>query len=72
MATTDTAHLTGAERMALEREEHRIAYVVRQLKEGKYVTISNGPDGTVTGTCGHDPRVGREWLLKLVERTVRP
>ncbi|MFJ4965954.1 hypothetical protein ACIP6P_26515 [Streptomyces sp. NPDC088729] len=72
MATTDTAHLTGAEFMDQERLEHRIAYAVAQLKEGKYLSITNGPDGEVAGTCGHDPRVGREWHLGLVERTVRP
>ncbi|MFJ4010982.1 hypothetical protein [Streptomyces sp. NPDC090026] len=60
MATTDTAHLTGAEFMAQQRQEDRIAYAVAQLKEG------------VAGTCGHDPRVGREWHLGLVERAVRP
>ncbi|WP_098895693.1 hypothetical protein [Streptomyces sp. t99] len=72
MATTDTAHLTGAEFMDRQRMENRIAYAVAQLKEGKYLSITNGPDGEVAGTCGHDPRVGREWHLGLVERTVRP
>jgi hypothetical protein len=72
MATTDTAHLTGAEYMALQRQEDRIAYAVRQLKDGKYLSITNGPDGEVAGTCGHDPRQGRDWHLALVERSVRP
>jgi hypothetical protein len=72
MATTETAHLTGAEFMDHQRIEDRIAYAVAQLKEGKYLSITNGPDGEVAGTCGHDPRVGRDWHLGLVERTVRP
>ncbi|MFH8295050.1 hypothetical protein [Streptomyces sp. NPDC018059] len=72
MATTDTAHLTGAAFMDRQRLEDHIRYVVGQLKEGKYISITNGPDGEVTGTCGHDPRIGRDWHLALVERTVRP
>jgi hypothetical protein len=64
----DSALETGAERMARERLEDRIRYAVGQLKQGKYLTISNGPDGEPTGTCGHEPRVGRDWLLNLVEK----
>ncbi|MCF1592465.1 MULTISPECIES: hypothetical protein [Streptomyces] len=66
--TTDGALETGAERMARERLEDRIRYAVGQLKQGKYLSITNGPDGEVAGTCGHDPRVGRDWLLHMVER----
>lgn len=65
--STATEHMTGAERIAHERLEDRIAYAVGQLKEGKFLSITNGPDGAVAGTCGHDPRIGRNWLLTLVE-----
>ncbi|MDX3165925.1 hypothetical protein PV516_19245 [Streptomyces scabiei] len=64
---TATEHMTGAERMDHEQLEDRIRYAVRQLKEGKFLTITNGPDGEVDGTCGHDPRAGRDWLLHLFE-----
>ncbi|MEJ8654674.1 hypothetical protein WKI65_43250 [Streptomyces sp. MS1.AVA.3] len=72
MAATDTAHLTGAQLIEHEHTELRIAYAVKQLKEGKYLSITNGPDGKVASTCGHDPREDRDWFLGLVERSVRP
>ncbi|MFD6540641.1 hypothetical protein [Streptomyces goshikiensis] len=70
--TESTTQMTGAEWMAQEQLEHRIDYAVGQLKEGKYLSLTNGPDGEPTGTCGHDPRVARDWLLGIFERRTRP
>ncbi|MEV1042945.1 hypothetical protein AB0J01_41255 [Streptomyces sp. NPDC050204] len=70
-ATENTENMTGAEWAAHERQEARIAYAVDQLKQGKYLTLTNGSDGDVIGTCAHAPREGREHMTRLLESGVR-
>ncbi|MCZ0983855.1 hypothetical protein O1L60_44640 [Streptomyces diastatochromogenes] len=69
--STDTTHMTGAERLAQEHLDRRVAYAVAQLKEGKYLTLTNDSAGEVIGICGHDPHEGRAYMTKLLESGVR-
>lgn len=73
MPPTDTAteNMTGAERANHERQEARIAYAVDQLKQGKYLTLTNGSRGNVIGSCGHAPHEGRDYMTRLLESEVR-
>ncbi|MER0443090.1 hypothetical protein ABR738_00615 [Streptomyces sp. Edi4] len=68
---TDTTHMTGAERLAQDQLERRVAYAVAQLKAGKYLTLTNDSAGEVNGICGHDPHEGRPYMTKLLESGVR-
>ncbi|MEU3399383.1 hypothetical protein [Streptomyces filamentosus] len=66
-----TENMTGAERLAHDQQEDRIAYAVEQLKQGKYLTLTNDSNGKAIGTCGHAPREGRDYMTRLLESGVR-
>ncbi|MFF4409876.1 hypothetical protein [Streptomyces sp. NPDC001404] len=61
---TTGEQLSGAEQMEQERLEHSITYAVEQLKTGKFLSLTNAPDGRLIGNCGLDPRASREWLTR--------
>ncbi|GAA1112052.1 hypothetical protein [Streptomyces javensis] len=71
MTTPTAAPGSGAEWMAAERLEHSVTYAVEQLKAGKFLMLTNAPDGSLIGNAGLDPREGREWLTRHCESGVR-